>query len=265
MKSVDGFVPVGSYLFAPILVCAGMTIKALIVWSDPLSLGFGGAGSGEAKLKVGGGKELKLIRNRPVGKAAFLVGVTHAAGVGLWFALINLVDPDKQVPVECSPFLLVLYCGETNSTSLLAQPWIPATAFIYILFTPLLLSLVILPPSSPLDLPLSSHLHSLSLLLGGLSIAIASTINYGGSVILSLFISLPIYFAPRIKNQYLFAVISPISIWGVWWWFGDREGAEDWLREEMRDWWLVGSSGSWFTCFVVTPLLIQAAMVGLCG
>lgn len=237
-KTIDARIPAESYIALPMLVGAAMTVQGLSAWNE--------AGTKLSLNKAG--KVVRVGGIRPVVKTLWSAAVTHGAGVALFYGLVELVQIQGALP-----------------------PWVPVTLFIFVLFLPLVLSLLLVPENatpSESDLSLSSHIHSLNLILAGLAIAVAPTLHIEGSIILSLLICIPVYFAKvggrsQLK-QFILAGLSPTTIWALWW-VVEKDNAELWVKQVVRDWPLTGSAGGWFVCAGITPLLMQAALVGLCS
>ncbi|GAA5985963.1 hypothetical protein JCM5350_007822 [Sporobolomyces pararoseus] len=208
MTSIDSFIAVGSYLAAPILIGAALTIQGLISWSDSMK---------------------KTKRSRPVLKILATLAVSlFAASSEL--SLLLKIDPifDKTAPVQ---HWLEFYL---SSIVLLLH-----------LSIPLLLSATL--PSPRESVFLSESLKSTYLLSSGLLISITATLNFGFSVLLSFYLSLPLLFpltstrftyrsiTRRRIQQVLLACLTPTGIWGVWRVVA-KEHAEDWLRVLIGDW-----------------------------
>ena len=90
MTSTDSFITVGSYLAAPILVSAALTMLGLSICMGCFRVEDGVAGGG---IVVGA--------NPRIGVAALIVGGSHLLG-GLFYALISSIDPMQPVPVRLS-------------------------------------------------------------------------------------------------------------------------------------------------------------------
>lgn len=256
-KTIDARIPAESYIALPMLVGAAMTVQGLSAWNE--------AGTKLSLNKAG--KVVRVGGIRPVVKTLWSAAVTHGAGVALFYGLVELVQIQGALPVES------FFRPDEDEANVLetAQPWVPVTLFIFVLFLPLVLSLLLVPENatpSESDLSLSSHIHSLNLILAGLAIAVAPTLHIEGSIILSLLICIPVYFAKvggrsQLK-QFILAGLSPTTIWALWW-VVEKDNAELWVKQVVRDWPLTGSAGGWFVCAGITPLLMQAALVGLCS
>ena len=96
MTSTDSFITVGSYLAAPILVSAALTMLGLSLCmecfrTEPL---FGSNGG------------VVVVERASIGSVAAIVGGTHLAG-GLFYGLISSVNPLRPLPVRS--FLVSLF------------------------------------------------------------------------------------------------------------------------------------------------------------
>ncbi|GJN93973.1 hypothetical protein Rhopal_007036-T1 [Rhodotorula paludigena] len=197
MTSVDSFIAVGNYLAAPVLLGAGMTIQGLMTWAEA---------DGREK------------RDRPVA----LVAIAVAAGAAELRMLTGL-DPAKELNEFLASLLLGLH-----------------------LLVPLLLSTLFAHPS--LSIRLSHTLRSLALLLSGLLVSVTATLNFGLSLISALHLALVLVLlrplahrfprrqtAVRRAQQLLLAAASPTGLWALWR-VAQRDEAEVWARELLRDW-----------------------------
>ena len=90
MTSTDSFVTVGSYLAAPILISAALTMLGLSVCMRCFRSEAGVAGGG-----------IVVAAKPRLGLAASIVGGTHLLG-GSFYALISSIDPMRPVPVRSS-------------------------------------------------------------------------------------------------------------------------------------------------------------------
>lgn len=109
MTSVDTFISVGNYLAAPVLVSAGLTFTGFLLWGADGSPK-APAGTVTKGLRQSG---VEVRRARPVGKAAFAIGVSHLVG-GVMFALLARVDPTVEIPVSSN---ILSFQGEESTDS----------------------------------------------------------------------------------------------------------------------------------------------------
>ncbi|GAA6063599.1 hypothetical protein JCM10212_000993 [Sporobolomyces blumeae] len=225
MTSVDSFIAVGNYLAAPILVGASLTVQGLISWTDATK---------------------NTRRARPCGKTLCVVAACLAVGVGE-LALILGVDP------------LVSSASERIQS---AFEFYLSTMFLILhLVVPLVLAMVL--PSRGETVLLSSTLRSTYLILSGLLVSITATLNFGLSVLVSLYLS--ILFALPFSKRYalnrltlrrlqhvILACSAPTGIWGLAR-VVRKEQSEAWLRRVVLDWSVAG--GGW-------SLVVLVAIVG---
>jgi glycosylphosphatidylinositol transamidase len=208
MTSIDSFIAVGNYLAAPILIGAALTIQGLISWSA---------------------SSQKTKRSRPVLKILATLGVALAAASSELFILLQL-EPIRDPSAAMQHWL---------------EYYLSSIVLLLHLSIPLLLSALL--PSRGESILLSQSLKSTYLLASGLLISITATLNFGFSVLLSFYLSLPLLFpltssrytyrsiTRRRIQQVLLACLTPTGIWGLWR-VAAKEGAEEWLRILMRDW-----------------------------
>ncbi|GAA6002675.1 GPI-anchor transamidase subunit GAA1 [Rhodotorula paludigena] len=221
MTSVDSFIAVGNYLAAPVLLGAGMTIQGLMTWAEA---------DGREK------------RDRSVARALAVVAIAVAAGAAELRMLTGL-DPTKELNEFLASLLLGLH-----------------------LLVPLLLSTLFAHPS--LSIRLSHTLHSLALLLSGLLVSVTATLNFGLSLISALHLALVLVLlrplahrfsrrqtAVRRAQQLLLAAASPTGIWSLWR-VAQRDEAEVWARELLRDWHVGGGWSLPVALALVGPLVL---------
>ncbi|BGP03344.1 GPI transamidase component GAA1 [Rhodotorula toruloides] len=229
MTSIDSFIAVGNYLAAPILVGAGMTIQGLVTWGQ-----------------AGVGKEGNA-RERPVARATLVLAGATLAGAAEMQA-ISQVDPLKELHDYLSPLLLGLH-----------------------LVVPLFLSTLLSRPSLIGSLALT--LRSLILLLSGLLVSITATLNFGLSAFLSLYLCSTLLIAQPVTRRYprrratvrrlqqvTFACLSPTGIWTLWRTV-NKAGAEEWLRQLLKDWQIGGGWSLPVALVLVGPLVVAQAVV----
>ncbi|KAI5474391.1 glycosylphosphatidylinositol transamidase [Pseudohyphozyma bogoriensis] len=84
MKTVDSFISIGSYLAAPILVSAGMTIKGLLLWSQSAA----GEGGVKKTRKVGAVLQV-MMATHVIGAAVFVVIVKCGSEMWMPFTLYS--------------------------------------------------------------------------------------------------------------------------------------------------------------------------------
>lgn len=137
-----------------------------------------------------------------------------------------------------------------------------------LLLTPPLFSLV-LSSSATLLKPtrLAPLLRGMALMLGGLTIAIASTLNIGLAIFLSLLalpLSLPLFTSRTLSvaHQAAYLLVNPVVLWLLWE-LVDRKGANEFLGEVLLEAvlgesWLLKVLGG-----VVVPVLLLGATAGL--
>ena len=137
-----------------------------------------------------------------------------------------------------------------------------------LLLTPPLFSLV-LSSSATLLKPtrLAPLLRGMALMLGGLTIAIASTLNIGLAIFLSLLalpLSLPLFTSRTLTVAYqaAYLLVNPVVLWLLWE-LVDRKGANEFLGEVLLEAvlgesWLLKVLG-----VVVVPVLLLGATAGL--
>lgn len=137
-----------------------------------------------------------------------------------------------------------------------------------LLLTPPLFSLV-LSSSATLLKPtrLAPLLRGMALMLGGLTIAIASTLNIGLAIFLSLLalpLSLPLFTSRTLTVAYqaAYLLVNPVVLWLLWE-LVDRKGANEFLGEVLLEAvlgesWLLKVLGG-----VVVPVLLLGATAGL--
>lgn len=151
-------------------------------------------------------------------------------------------------------------------TRLSLQPQLAPTLILVLLLTPLLLSSAFPRPRSTKAVQPSTILKIFNLILGGLSIAVVATLNFGAAVFLALSLCLPLTLATPLPSssigsklqQVALVATSPLGLWSIWRAFS-RSTAEEWLQETLLDWAVVGSWSLPFTLLVVVPLFLQAA------
>lgn len=90
MTSTDSFITVGSYLAAPILISAALTMLGLSICMDCFRAEDGAAGGG-----------IVVCAKPRIGVATLIVGGSHLLG-GVFYALISSVDPMQPLPVRLS-------------------------------------------------------------------------------------------------------------------------------------------------------------------
>lgn len=100
-------------------------------------------------------------------------------------------------------------------------------------------------------------------------IAVASTLNIGLAIMLSLLLTLPLSFARPRKREWSaalqqlgFIVINPLVAWGIWRVL-EKSSAEEWMKEVLIEFaigesWLVS-----IICIAVVPVLLQGATATL--
>lgn len=151
------------------------------------------------------------------------------------------------------------------------QPAVSTSILFSLCFTPLFLSYLLSwsSPSLTHTAPASSILKSFNLILGGLTIAVVATLNFGASIALSLILCLPLTLAkPRERDvyarlqQFLLLLVSPTSIWGLWR-FLDEAGADSWLRSMLVSLSIEGGWSLGIGMCIVVPLILQAATAAL--
>ncbi|GAA5911383.1 GPI-anchor transamidase subunit GAA1 [Sporobolomyces salmoneus] len=208
MTSIDSFIAVGNYLAAPILIGAALTIQGLISWSS---------------------SSRKTKRSRPTLKI-------------LSTLIISLLTASSELH-------LLLQIDPVYDESTSVQHWLEfyfsSIVLIVHLSIPLILSTLL--PSRNESIFLSESLQSIYYLLSGLLISITATLNFGFSLLLSFYLSLPL-FVPLLSKRYTYrsvtrgrvqqivvASLTPTGIWGVWRVF-EREHAEEWMRRLVGDW-----------------------------
>ncbi|BGO95445.1 hypothetical protein NBRC10512_001413 [Rhodotorula toruloides] len=229
MTSIDSFVAVGNYLAAPILVSAGMTIQGLSTW-------------GQARVGKDGG-----ARERPVARAILVLAGAVLAGAAEMQA-ISQIDPMEGLNDYLSPLLLGLH-----------------------LLVPLLLSTLLSRPSLIASLALT--LRSFILLLSGLLVSITATLNFGLSAFLSLYLCATLLLAQPVTRRYprrratvrrlqqvTLACLSPTGIWTLWRTV-NKAGAEEWLRDLLKDWQIGGGWSLPVALVLVGPLVVAQAVV----
>ncbi|GAA6021521.1 hypothetical protein JCM10207_005789 [Rhodosporidiobolus poonsookiae] len=189
--------------------------------------------------------------SRPAAMAVVAVALAAAAGVGELAALVG-VDPQKSVPAYLPPAVFGLH-----------------------LLVPLLLRPLIAPTSRAASLSsLVLTLRSLALLLAGLLISITATLNFGLSVLLSLYLVATLLLLPPLSTRYpsrrahlrraqqlALAAVSPAGLW-VAWRTVRQEQAEAWLLELLRSWKVGGGWSLPIAMVLVGPILaVQATAV----
>lgn len=151
------------------------------------------------------------------------------------------------------------------------QPAVSTSISFSLCFTPLFLSYLLSSssPSLPPTAPTSSILKSFNLILGGLTIAVVATLNFGASIALSLILCLPLTLAkPRERDvharvqQLLLLLVSPPSLWGLWRLIDDV-GADSWLRSMLVSLSIEGGWSLGIGMYIVVPLILQAATAAL--
>lgn len=227
MTSIDSFIAVGNYLAAPILIGAGLTISGLMTWSES-------------------GKKTK--RDRPILKLLAVLGFTILSGAFELYLVLR-IDP--------------IYDSTTIQSWL--EFYLSSLVLLLHLTIPLVLSAVL--PARNESLLLSQTLRSTYLLLSGLLISITATLNFGLSVLLSLYLSSTLLFATRYplrsitrrrSQQLAMACFTPGGIWGVWRVFA-KDNAEEWLRVLVGDWQVGGGWSLPIAMVLVTPLQLLLA------
>ncbi|GAA5930593.1 GPI-anchor transamidase subunit GAA1 [Sporobolomyces koalae] len=233
MTSIDSFIAVGNYLAAPILIGAGLTVQGLLTWSAAT-------------------KNTK--RPRPILK--LLVALVAATLAG------------------SAELLLVLRIDPTTGSEAI-QSWIEfylsSMALLLHLAVPLLLSALL--PARGETLLLAQTLRSTYLLASGLLISITATLNFGLSLFLAYFLSVP-YLALSSRHPYrsttrrriqqvALACTTPVGIWGLWRVVA-KDRAEEWFRIMVGDWKIGGGWSLPLALAIVTPIqLILATSVAL--
>lgn len=97
MTSIVSFVTVGSYLAAPVLISAGMSIQGMSLWAHCCRKGSSSTGK---QLRISS----LVMKNRVKTSEVFgVVAATHVIGGCIFFVLTS-VDPRDPVPVRRSPF-----------------------------------------------------------------------------------------------------------------------------------------------------------------
>ncbi|GAA6018826.1 hypothetical protein JCM11491_006877 [Sporobolomyces phaffii] len=236
MTSIDSFIAVGNYLAAPILIGAALTISGLITWST----------SGQ-----------KTRRRRPVLK--ILVALVVALSVASFeLSLVLRIDPRYDPAVAVQSWL---------------EFYLSSIVLVLHLATPLILSTVL--PARGEALLLSESLRSTYLLASGLVVSITATLNFGLSVALAAYLSLPLV-VPFARTRYAYrsttrrrvqqvvvACLTPTGAWSVWRVVG-TDAAERWARTVVEDWRVGGGSSVPVVVVGVTALqLVWATSVGL--
>jgi glycosylphosphatidylinositol transamidase len=208
MTSIDSFIAVGNYLAAPILIGAALTIQGLISWADSTK---------------------KTRRARPVLKIFATLAIALIAS-SFEFSLLLRIDPVHD---------------STKSVQHWLEFYLSSILLLVHLATPLLLGAIL--PSRGETVLLSESLKSTYLLSSGLVISITATLNFGFSLFLAFYLSLPLgsrllssrhpyrSITRRRIQQVSLACLTPTGLWGVWRLVG-KQAAEEWLKTMMRDW-----------------------------
>lgn len=227
MTSIDSFIAVGNYLAAPILIGAGLTISGLMTWSEA-------------------GKKTK--RDRPIVKLLTVLGSSILAGASELYLVVG-IDP----------------IFDSTSIQSWLEFYLSSLILLLHLTVPLVLSAIL--PARNESLLLSQTLRSSYLLLSGLLISITATLNFGLSVLLSLYLSSSLLFATRYplrsitrrrSQQLMLACFTPGGIWGLWRVVA-KEKAEEWLRVLIGDWKVGGGWSLPIAMVFVTPLQLLLA------
>lgn len=156
-------------------------------------------------------------------------------------------------------------------TSRLRQEYLSPLLLGLHLIVPLLLSARLSRPS--LMGPLALTIRSFILLLSGLLISITATLNFGLSASLSLYLCSTLLLARPVTRRYplrrttirrlqqvTLACASPTGLWALWRTV-DKAGAEEWLRELLKDWQIGGGWSLPVALVLVGPLVMAQAVV----
>ncbi|GAA6039388.1 hypothetical protein JCM8097_002829 [Rhodosporidiobolus ruineniae] len=189
--------------------------------------------------------------SRPAGRALTVVALAVVAGVGELTGLVG-VDPLRGIPHYLSGALFGLR-----------------------LVLPLLLRALVAPSSRTTSLAsLVLTLRSLALLAAGLLISLTATLNFGLSVLLSLYLSLTLLLLPPLAKRYptrrtalrqvqqlALAAFSPTGLWALWRVLAPQQ-AEKWATELLRSW-HVGGGWSLPVALVLAGPIVATQAVSL--
>ena len=111
--------------------------------------------------------------------------------------------------------------------------------------------------------------RSTTLILAGMSIAIASTLNFGLAVFIALLLFFPLYFSARrdqlwkseVQNA-LLVVANPFVGWEIWRTL-DAVQAESWMERVLVEQAMGESWSLLVVAVVVMPLLLQTAIANV--